>query len=107
MRTYVSTITHAGPNITESHQDSYQKHMSWAEPPQIPQINTEKNHNIMFSIKSAEKLMNNNGGGKMKSVSILFLQSCQQLASENQPRVTSISPLKERGDFAELLEITC
>lgn len=55
-------------------------------------------------IPSAEKLMNN----KNEKVLILFPQSCQQMWGEKtQPRITSISPLKEWADFAELLEITC
>ena len=59
--TYVSAnYTLAQPNITASHQGSYQKHMSGAGTSLDLQINTEKNQNIMFSIMSAEKLMNNN-----------------------------------------------
>lgn len=58
----------------------------------------------MFFIMSGEKLMNNSRNDKLL---ILFSQSYQQLGSKNQPQVTSISPLKDWEDFAELLEIAC
>lgn len=50
----VHSYTLPQPNITESHQDSYQNHMFWMELSKDLQINIETNQNIMFPITLLE-----------------------------------------------------
>lgn len=65
------------------------------------QINTEKNQNIMFSIMSAEKLMNNNSMNekRLNSASSVLPTAGNQ---KNQPRVTSISPPQRLGRLCKI-----
>ncbi len=70
-----------------------------------PQINTEKNQNIMLSILSAGKLMNNNSKNEKRLNSVASI--LPTAGKQKSTRVTSISPLKDWGDFAELLETAC
>lgn len=94
MHAYVSIITSAHSQTSHHHIKALIRNMC----PGWRLLRSPK------LIPSAEKLMNN----KNEKVLILFPQSCQQMWGEKtQPRITSISPLKEWADFAELLEITC
>lgn len=98
MHTYVSVITSAHGQTSHHHIKALIRNM-------CPGQRLLRSPKI---IQCAEKLMNNKKWKSLNSVSsILPADGWREKKKKSQPHITSISPLKEWADFAELLEITC